>query len=122
VRSRELGVRRIHHDLLAWQHAIQLVKEVYQLTSELPDSERFGLSAQMRRAAVSVPSNISEGAARISHKEFLHFLGIARGSLSELDTQVVIAQELGYVTGIDDIEKSISDLFGLLNGLINSLK
>ena len=122
MRSRELGVRRIHHDLLAWQHAIQLVKEVYQLTSELPDSERFGLSAQMRRAAVSVPSNISEGAARISHKEFLHFLGIARGSLSELDTQVVIAQELGYVTGIDDIEKSISDLFGLLNGLINSLK
>ena len=115
-------MRRIHHDLLAWQHAIQLVKEVYQLTSELPDSERFGLSAQMRRAAVSVPSNISEGAARISHKEFLHFLGIARGSLSELDTQVVIAQELGYVTGIDDIEKSISDLFGLLNGLINSLK
>jgi len=115
-------VRRKHRDLLAWQHAIQLVKEVYRLTSSFPDSERFGLAAQMRRAAVSVPSNIAEGAARSTTKEYIHFLGIARGSLSELDTQVVIAQELNYVADIDHTEKSINDLFGLLNGLINSLK
>jgi len=117
-----LGVRRKHQDLLAWQHAIQLVKVVYRLTSEFPDSERFGLGAQMRRAAVSVPSNIAEGAARLGQKEFLHFLGIARGSLSEIDTQLVIATELGYTSEAAELERSINDVFGLLNGLINSLK
>ena len=79
----------------------------------------------MRRAAVSVPSNIAEGAARLGSKEFLHFLGIARGSLSEIDTQLIIAGELGYVADeeeMTDIEKQISNTFGLLNGLINSLK
>ena len=115
-------MRRKHRDLLVWQHAIRLVKSVYLFTSSFPDSERFGLSAQMRRAAVSVPSNIAEGVARNATKEYLHFLGIARGSLSELDTQVVIAQELTYLAEVGHIEKSISDLFGLLNGLINSLK
>ncbi len=115
-------MRRKHRDLLAWQHAIQLVKEVYRLTSAFPDSERLGLSAQMRRAAISVPSNIAEGAARLGQKEFLHFLGIARGSLSEIDTQLVVATELGYTKDNTDLEQSISDLFGLLNGLINSLK
>jgi four helix bundle protein len=115
-------VRRKHRDLLAWQRAIDLVKVVYQLTSVFPDSERFGLAAQMRRAAVSVPSNIAEGAARNTTKEYLHFLGIARGSLSELDTQTVIAGELGYVLDITAIEQAVSDLFGLLNGLINALK
>jgi len=84
-------VRRKHRDLLVWQHAIALVTIVYRVTSAFPDSERFGLIAQMRRAAVSVPSNIAEGAARNTTKEYLHFLGIARGSLSELDTQFVVA-------------------------------
>ncbi len=115
-------MRRKHRDLLAWQHAIQLVKEVYQLTAQFPDSERFGLAAQMWRAAVSVPSNIAEGAARLSKKEFLHFLGIARGSLSEIDTQLVVATELGYTNDISALEQNIGDVFGLLNGLINSLE
>ena len=115
-------MRRKHRDLLAWQHAIALVTVVYRLTNSFPDSERFGLIAQMRRAAVSVPSNIAEGAARHSHKEFLHFLGIARGSLSELDTQLVIARELSFTQETDELETAISNLFGLLNGLINSLK
>lgn len=115
-------MRRKHRDLLVWQHAIRLVTDIYRLTSSFPDAERFGLVSQMRRAAVSVPSNVAEGAARTTTKEYLHFLGIARGSLSELDTQVVIAQELAYAIAPSDIEKSISDLFGLLNGLINSLK
>ena len=113
-------MRRKHRDLLAWQHAIQLVKEVYQLTAQFPDSERFGLAAQMWR--VSVPSNIAEGAARLSKKEFLHFLGIARGSLSEIDTQLVVATELGYTNDISALEQNIGDVFGLLNGLINSLE
>ncbi|GAA5163489.1 four helix bundle protein [Viridibacterium curvum] len=115
-------MRRKHRDLLAWQHAIALVKAVYQLTTGFPDSEKFGLTAQMRRAAISIPSNIAEGAARNTTKEFLHFLGIARGSLSELDTQIVIARELALSAQTDELETSISDLFGLLNGLINSLK
>jgi four helix bundle protein len=113
---------RRHTELLAWQRAIQLVKEVYRLTSTFPDTERYGLTAQMRRSAVSVPSNIAEGAARNGKAEFLHFLGIARGSLSELDTQLVIARELGYCQPDELIEKLIDDVFGLLGGLINSLK
>ena len=115
-------MRRKHRDLLAWQHAIALVTRVYHITSEFPGSEQFGLTAQMRRAAVSVPSNIAEGAARNTKREYVHFLGIARGSLSELDTQVVIARELAYLADAGEIENAISDLFGLLNGLINSLK
>ncbi|MDX9707241.1 MAG: four helix bundle protein [Azospira sp.] len=115
-------MRRKHRDLLAWQHAIELVEVVYRLTALFPDSERYGLTAQMRRAAVSVPSNIAEGAARTTTREYLHFLGIARGSLSELDTQLVIAQELAYCATIAEAEQRISDTFGLLKGLINSLK
>lgn len=115
-------MRRKHRDLRVWQEAIALVKSVYQLTATFPDSERFGLTAQMRRAAISVPSNIAEGVARNSRKEFLHFLGIARGSLSELDTQLVIAKELAFSEENHSLENSVSDLFGLLNGLINSLK
>ena len=114
-------MRRKHRDLLAWQHAVQLVKAVYQLTAELPDSARFGLTPQMRPAAVSVPSNIAEGAARLSQKEFLHFLGIARGSLSEIDTQLVVAIELGHVNDSSALEQNVNDAFGLINGLINSL-
>ena len=118
-------MRRKHRELLAWQHAIGLVTEIYRLTSTFPDSERFGLTKQMRRAAISVPSNIAEGAARLGAKEFLHFLGIARGSLSEIDTQLVIAGELGYVADVAEtvgMEEQINNTFGLLNGLINSLK
>ena len=81
-------MRRKYRDLHAWQRAIELVKVIYRLTAAFPDSERLGLTAQMRRAAVSVPSNIAEGAARRTTREYLHFPGIARGSLSELDTQL----------------------------------
>lgn len=115
-------MRRKHHDLQVWQIAIQLVKDVYILTASFPSSETYGLSSQMRRSAVSVPSNIAEGAARHSNKEFLHFLGIARGSLSELETQVVIAKEIGYAPDVTRLEKQIDDIFGLLGGLINSIK
>jgi four helix bundle protein len=115
-------VRRKHHDLQAWQFAIQLVKDVYTLTATFPPSEAYGLTNQMRRAAVSVPSNIAEGAARNGSKEFLHFLGIARGSLSELETQVVIAREIGYLSDSAMLERQIDDVFGLIGGLINSLK
>lgn len=85
-----------HEQLDAWKFAMQLAKAVYELTGDFPAEERYGLSQQMRRAAVSIPSNIAEGAGRNGVKEYLHFIGIARGSLSELDTQLQLSVMLGY--------------------------
>jgi len=99
-----------------------LVGEVYRLTAPFPASEQFGLTSQLRRAAVSVPSNIAEGAARLTRKEFLHFVGMARGSLSEMETQLLIARDLGYVEEPEPILELLDELFGLLGGLINSLR
>jgi four helix bundle protein len=115
-------VKRKHHDLLAWQEAIKLVKATYTLTQAFPREELFGLTAQMRRAAISVPSNIAEGAARASAKEFVHFLILARGSLSELETQLVIARELSYVAGTTDVDTLMDRVFRLIAGLISSNK
>ena len=115
-------MKRTHHNLLACQEAIQLVKATYTLTQAFPREEQFGLTAQMRRAAISVPSNIAEGAARSSTKEFVHFLVLARGSLSELETQVVIARELAYVVDSTDVEGLMDRLFRLIAGLITSSK
>jgi four helix bundle protein len=83
-------------DLLVWQRGIQLVKDVYLLTKTFPADEKFGLVSQMRRAAVSIPSNIAEGQARNSTGEFVQFLGVAQGSLAELETQIIAASELGF--------------------------
>jgi four helix bundle protein len=85
-----------YRDLLVWQKGMALAKQVYSLTRSFPFDERFGLVAQMRRAAVSVPSNIAEGQARHGKKEFVHFLSHSEGSLAELDTQLALAMELGY--------------------------
>ena len=79
-----------HRDLVAWQLSMDLVEQIYLLTASFPSCEKFGLVSQMRRAAVSVPSNVAEGAARNSSKQFLQFLFIARGSLSELQTQICL--------------------------------
>ena len=113
---------RRHHDLIAWQRAVDLVKAVYEITETLPDSERFGLVSQMRRAAVSIPSNIAEGAARHSSKEFVQGLYIARGSLAEIETQLVLCRELGFVKDVSALDQLISELFGVLSGLIRSLQ
>src|SRR5208282_5372749 len=85
-----------YRDLLVWQKGMALVKQVYSMTRDFPDDERFGMIAQMRRAAVSVPSNIAEGQARQGRKEFVQFLSHSEGSLAELDTQLRLARELGY--------------------------
>ena len=95
-----------------WQEAIQLVKAVYGATSSFPQNEVYGLTNQMRRAAVSVPSNIAEGAARSSNKELIQFLIVARGSLSELETQVIIASELGYLREDQAIRDKIEKVLG----------
>ncbi|WP_107851321.1 four helix bundle protein [Oceanimonas marisflavi] len=113
---------RKHHNLDVWKGAMRLVTDVYQLTSHFPESERFGLISQMRRCAVSVPSNIAEGAARGSNADFLRFLYIARGSLSELETQLLISAQLNFTDDIYPLCEDISQLFARLGGLINYLK
>lgn len=113
-------MRRKHHDLQVWQLGMGLVKVIYGLTWQFPDSEKFGLCSQMQRAAVSIPSNISEGAARNGQKEFLHFLAVARGSLCELETQVLISRELGYIEDAQETLELINHLFAKLSALISS--
>jgi len=116
--------QRKHHELQAWQVAMRLAREVYQLTALFPAREQYGLTSQLRRSAVSVPSNIAEGAARNSTREFVHFLHIARASLSEIDTQLILARDLGFVGDeqLPNIMETLDHAFGVLGGLINSLK
>lgn len=106
-----------HKRLETWQQAILLVKAVYEVSSGFPREETFGLTSQMRRAAVSIPSNIAEGVARGSSKEYVHFLNIARGSLSELDTQMDIAGMLGYLTTDHAAYEQVNVVGRLLSGL-----
>lgn len=103
---------------------MEIVEEIYLITRDFPDQEKFGLVSQMRRCAVSIPSNIAEGSARNGAKEFINFLHIAQASLSELDTQLEIALRLDYmkIEVHDDIDKRLSDEDKMLSGLIRSLK
>ncbi len=107
---------------MAWQRAILLVRTVYEVTDQFPDFERFELSKQIRRAAVSVPINIAEGAARASRREFARFVGIARGSLSELETQLIVGEMLGYLHNARPIMDEVDSLKKLSNGLHRSLR
>ena len=111
---------KTHKDLKVWQEAMKLAKEVYRLTAGFPREEVYGLTSQMRRAAVSVPSNIAEGAARASSREFTQFLYIALGSLSELETQWLLALELGMAP--NGPEKHIDPVRRMLLGLIRHTK
>tara|TARA_B100001079_G_C16145081_1_gene397358 strand:+ start:159 stop:515 length:357 start_codon:yes stop_codon:yes gene_type:complete len=111
-----------HKDLDIWKLSIQLVKDIYQLTSKFPSEEKFGLTAQIRRSAVSVPSNISEGAARNSNKDYVRFLYIALGSLSEIETQLIIAKELSFSNNIDQLMDQVVLIRPKLLNLIKYLK
>ncbi|WP_300615774.1 four helix bundle protein [Dokdonella sp.] len=114
--------KRPHERLDVWQDAMSLVESVYRLTAKFPDSERFGLVSQMRRAAVSVPSNIAEGAARRSTSEYLRSLSIARGSLAELDPQIQIASRLELSTSSAGIEDLLHRTFARLNALLLAIE
>jgi len=111
-----------HRKLVAWQEAMKLVEMVYKETARFPKEEIFGLVSQVRRAAVSVPSNIAEGAGRNSSKELLQFLGVASGSLAELETQLELAVRLGYVGAEAESLGQVSRVGRLLVGLRRSLR
>jgi len=113
-----------YKELLVWQKAMELVTEVYRAAATFPKHEEFGLASQLKRAAVSIPSNIAEGQGRLSVGEFKQFLGHARGSLFEVETQLLIAKDLDLI-GKDDSERlgeRIAEVGRLLNGLIRSLR
>jgi four helix bundle protein len=115
---------RTHKDLDVWEQSIKLAKEVYLLTRQYPKEETYGLVTQMRRAAVSIPSNIAEGAARQGNKEFVHFLYTALGSASELDTQLEVSKEInvGNKEEIGRVQQSLVQVSKMLQGLIRSVK
>ncbi|MBK7393169.1 MAG: four helix bundle protein [Chloracidobacterium sp.] len=116
--------RQTYRDLVVWQKAMQLVTNVYAMTEHFPKHEMFGLTSQLRRATVSVPSNIAEGQGRDSPKEFLHHLSIAYGSLMEAETQVQIASNLTYIgkTDAGNLLAQCDEVGRLLNGLLRSLR
>lgn len=114
--------RRKYQKLLVWQEAMNLVVGVYRVTERLPTTERFGLCQQLRRAAISIPSNIAEGSGRHSDKDFIRFLNIANGSLLEVETQLLIALQLQYLEEISELQNSIDKIFAMLSSLKRKLK
>lgn len=112
-----------YKDLIAWQRAVELALAIYRVTQPFPRDEIYGLTAQLRRAAVSIPSNIAEGQGRASSGEFKQFLGHAYGSLCEVETQLFIAQLLGYVSEneFDALGANTAELGRIINGLIRSI-
>ncbi len=107
-----------------YKKSIDFVTSLYGLMKKFPEGERYGLVSQMKRAAISIPSNIAEGAGRQSQKEFLHFLHVARGSISELDAQLEVSLNLGFISDGEYEEKQIllDDLSRMLSGLIKSIR
>ena len=115
---------RNHKDLIVWQKSMALVKRVYEVTRAFPHEEMFGLTSQMRRAAVSIQSNIAEGYGRIYDKERINFLSIALGSASELETQLMISEDLGFTANGDNAELSSlnNEVIRMLTSLIKGIR
>ena len=111
-----------HRDLKVWQESIELVKEVYDLLTDFPKNEEYGLSLQIRRAVVSIPSNIAEGCGRGTNKELSHFLNIALGSLVEVETQLYISYTLGYIDDMSRIDGRLESVQKLLSGFRKHIK
>ena len=113
---------RVFTDLIAWQEAHKLVLSIYRVTREFPKDEQFGLTAQLRRASVSISSNIAEGFSRISYAEKIHFYSIALGSVTEVQNQILIARDIEYTSPLDfkNIEQQGTKVHKLINGLIKS--
>jgi four helix bundle protein len=114
---------RSYQDLVGWQKSMALVSEVYRHTKDFPPNEIYGLTSQLRRAAVSIPSNIAEGQGRLSPGEFKQFLGHAKGSVFEVETQLLIARDLGYLNdqAAQGLLDRVQEVGRILSGLLNSL-
>lgn len=113
---------KTHKDLLLWQKSIDFVTEIYITTQHFPKDEQYGITSQLRRAAISIPSNIAEGAARKSDKEFVQFLYIARTSAAELETQLIISESLGYTNSSKNhLKDSLLEISKMLTTLINKI-
>ena len=113
-----------YRDLEVWKKAMRLAKRIYQVTQKFPNEERFGLTSQLRRAAVSVPSNLAEGHARFGAGEFSRFLSIAMGTVAELETQILLSQELGYIKEALTLEllAELDAIGKMLRGLAKSIE
>ena len=123
MQSSVRSIVQSYRDLVVWKKSMALVLDVYRCTQAFPKIETYGLTSQLRRAAVSVPSNIAEGQARLSTGEFKQFLGNARGSLMEVETQILIARYLGYLERNDseNLLSAAAEVGRILNGLLASL-
>lgn len=119
-----MGLLRSYRDLDVWKKSIDLVEAVYKASSSWPGEERFGLTNQARRAAVSIPANLAEGAERHGTGEFLQFIGIAKGSLAELETHLTIAERLGFLPAepARALEQRMAEIGRMLSGLTRSLR
>ena len=113
---------KTHKDLDVWKLSRELVSDVYRVSADFPKSELYGLTNQIRRSAVSIPSNIAEGSARQGNKEFIHFLYVALGSLAELETQLLLAIDLNYLKEDKKLFKKLERIRMMLLGLIRSIK
>ena len=115
---------RDYKDLMVWQKAHMMALDVYRITKQFPSEEKFGLVRQIRRSAASVPTNISEGFARYSKKEYIQFLYICRGSLSETDYHLQLSKDLDYISceAHKNLTQAIVEIGKMINGLINALK
>ncbi|MBA1336035.1 MAG: hypothetical protein HPY66_1856 [Firmicutes bacterium] len=113
-----------YENLLVWKKAHELVLEIYRVTTQFPDAEKYGIVVQMRRSAASIPTNISEGHGRLYRREYIRFLAIARGSACELEYQLILARDLGYLDKekTDELLGKLREILRMLNGLINTLK
>jgi four helix bundle protein len=112
---------KTHKDLDVWKESLELARLVYLMTSKFPKEELYGITQQIRRSVVSIPSNIAEGSARNSHKEFIQFLHIALGSLAELETQLLLSEKLGFIK-VNEVETNIERIRKMIIGLIKFLK
>ena len=112
---------RVHHKLEAWKRSMNLARKVYIIADAFPKEETWHLTSQTRKSAVSIPSNIAEGMSRAGYKDRMRFLNIARGSLSELETQLLLARDFGYINGEEPLLTDVDNLFGILNGLIKAI-
>ncbi|MGA2462882.1 MAG: four helix bundle protein [Thermodesulfobacteriota bacterium] len=115
---------RPHRELEVWKKAMDFVIEVYRIISDFPKSEEYGLTSQLRRASISIPSNLAEGAARKGNKEFMQFLNVAQGSISELDTQLELAYRLEYINKQDysSLINRLTEISKMLYGLAKTLR